>query len=427
MLHKITSIKGRQILDSRGNPTVEVDMILDGNEIIGRGVAPSGASTGKLEALELRDQNNNAYNGKSVYRAVDFINGEISDKIINNQSFNQESLDKTLIELDGTDNKSRLGANTLLALSLAFSHAASKTQNIPLYEYFSDDDTYSLPVPMMNILNGGAHANNALDFQEFMVLPIGFDTFSDSLRAGVEIFHSLKKKLNDLSLSTAVGDEGGFAPEIDSNDEALEIIMSAIKSAGYQPGKDVYLGLDVASSEFYDDGEYVLSNNVKYNSKEFVHYLKELCDKYPIISIEDGMSEDDWDGWSLLTKELGDKTQLVGDDVFVTNPLILENGIKASIANSILIKLNQIGTVTETLDTIRLAKKHNYNYIISHRSGETEDVTIADLSVGTSSGQIKTGSLSRSDRNAKYNQLLRIEEKLKAIKFNQNNVFKRWL
>ena len=427
MLHKITSIKGRQILDSRGNPTVEVDMILDSNEIIGRGVAPSGASTGKLEALELRDQNNNAYNGKSVYKAVDFINGEISDKIINNQSFNQESLDKTLIELDGTDNKSRLGANTLLALSLAFSHAASKTQNIPLYEYFSDDDIYSLPVPMMNILNGGAHANNALDFQEFMVLPIGFDTFSDSLRAGVEIFHSLKKKLNDLSLSTAVGDEGGFAPEIGSNDEALEIIISAIKSAGYQPGKDVYLGLDVASSEFYDDGVYVLSNNVKYKSKEFVIYLKELCDKYPIISIEDGMSEDDWDGWSLLTKELGDKTQLVGDDVFVTNPSILENGIKASIANSILIKFNQIGTVTETLDTIRLAKKHNYNYIISHRSGETEDVTIADLSVGTSSGQIKTGSLSRSDRNAKYNQLLRIEEKLKTIKFNQNNVFKRWL
>ncbi len=426
-MHKITSIKGRQILDSRGNPTVEVDMILDSNEIIGRGVAPSGASTGKLEALELRDQNNNAYNGKSVYKAVDFINGEISDKIINNQSFNQESLDKTLIELDGTDNKSRLGANTLLALSLAFSHAASKTQNIPLYEYFSDDDIYSLPVPMMNILNGGAHANNALDFQEFMVLPIGFDTFSDSLRAGVEIFHSLKKKLNDLSLSTAVGDEGGFAPEIGSNDEALEIIISAIKSAGYQPGKDVYLGLDVASSEFYDDGVYVLSNNVKYKSKEFVIYLKELCDKYPIISIEDGMSEDDWDGWSLLTKELGDKTQLVGDDVFVTNPSILENGIKASIANSILIKFNQIGTVTETLDTIRLAKKHNYNYIISHRSGETEDVTIADLSVGTSSGQIKTGSLSRSDRNAKYNQLLRIEEKLKTIKFNHNNVFKRWL
>ena len=425
-MSKIKSIKARQILDSRGNPTVEVDMILDCGSF-GRGVVPSGASTGSLEALELRDHDDSVYQGKSVHKAIDNINKKISKLIVNNQCFKQDSFDKFLIDLDGTENKSRLGANSILALSLAFAHSNSKSKNLPLYKSINDNSDYILPVPMMNIINGGVHANNSIDFQEFMILPIGFSSFSDSLRAGVEVFHTLKEKLNKLSLSTAVGDEGGFAPNIKTNAEALSIIIDSIAAAGYKPGKDIYLGLDVASSEFYSDGKYKLSDNSSFNSNDFASYLKELCENYPIISIEDGMSENDWEGWVTLTQELSNKVQLVGDDVFVTNPKILQDGINKGIANSILIKLNQIGTVTETLDTIELARKNNYNYVISHRSGETEDVTIADLSVGTASGQIKTGSLSRSDRNSKYNQLLRIEEELDNKSFNRNNIFERWM
>jgi enolase len=422
----IKSLKGRQILDSRGNPTIEVDMELACGSI-GRGIVPSGASTGMLEALELRDGNNAKYLGKSVNNAVDSINNEISLKITNNVSFTQESLDELLIDLDGTDNKKRLGANAILGISLAFSHANARSLKEPLYRTYSLDGNFSLPVPMMNIINGGAHANNSLDFQEFMILPIGFESFSESLRAGVEIFHGLKSKLNKLSLSTAVGDEGGFAPNINSNSEALEIILDSISHAGYKAGEEVYLGLDVASSEFYKNGKYMLSNGSSYTNIEFCKYLEELSSNYPIISVEDGMSEDDWEGWSLLTKALANKLQLVGDDVFVTNPEIFKKGIKENIANAILIKFNQIGTITETLNTISMAKENNYNYIISHRSGETEDVTIADLAVGTASGQIKTGSLSRSDRTSKYNQLLRIEEEIGSTCFNKDNVFGKWL
>ena len=423
---KIKNVNARQILDSRGNPTVEVDMTLSCGSF-GRGIAPSGASTGTLEALELRDNDNSKYSGKSVTIACNNINKEIKNNIVNNQLYNQESLDKFLIELDGTDNKSRLGANSLLAVSLAFAHACASSKNTPLYETICTSNHYSLPIPMMNVINGGMHANNDLDFQEFMILPIGFETFSASLRAGVEIFHALKGHLQNASLSTAVGDEGGFAPSLSSNDAALDLIQEAIVSAGYEPGKEVFLGLDVASSEFYKDGKYILSSDGQYTSIEFTEYLTELSNKYPIISIEDGMSEDDWDGWKYLTKKLGNKLQLVGDDIFVTNPLILKKGIDESVGNAILIKFNQIGTITETLDTINLAKKYNYNYIISHRSGETEDVTIADLAVGTASGQIKTGSLSRSDRTSKYNQLLRIEEKIGENSFNKDNVFGSWI
>ncbi|MDG2106997.1 MAG: phosphopyruvate hydratase [Gammaproteobacteria bacterium] len=422
----IKNLKGRQILDSRGNPTIEVDMELDCGSI-GRGIVPSGASTGALEALELRDGDKTRYRGKSVNNAVDSINNEISLKVTNNVNFTQESLDELLIDLDGTDNKKRLGANAILGISLAFSHANAKSLKEPLYKTYSLDGNFSLPIPMMNIINGGAHANNSLDFQEFMILPIGFESFSESLRAGVEIFHGLKSKLNKLSLSTAVGDEGGFAPNINSNSEALEIILDSISHAGYKAGEEVYLGLDVASSEFYENGKYMLSNGNSYTNVEFCNYLEELKDNYPIISVEDGMSEDDWEGWSLLTKALAHKLQLVGDDVFVTNPKIFEKGIQEDIANAILIKFNQIGTITETLNTISMAKKNNYNYIISHRSGETEDVTIADLAVGTASGQIKTGSLSRSDRTSKYNQLLRIEEEIGSACFNKDNVFGKWL
>ena len=419
-------MKARQILDSRGNPTIEVDITLKcGAE--GRGIVPSGASTGALEALELRDGDDSRYLGKSVIKAVNNINKEVSSKILNSGDFSQESLDNLLIDLDGTDNKRRLGANTILGVSLAFSHANAKSLGKPLYQTYAHEDKFSLPVPMMNIINGGAHANNSLDFQEFMILPIGFDSFNESLRAGVEIFHCLKSKLNKRSLSTAVGDEGGFAPDINSNSEALEIILDSITHAGYEPGKEVYLGLDVASSEFYKNNKYELSDGNSYTNIEFCKYLEELTSNYPIISVEDGMSEDDWEGWSLLTNALTNKLQLVGDDVFVTNPSIFEKGINEKIANAILIKFNQIGTITETLNTITMAKDNNYNYIISHRRGETEDVTIADLAVGTASGQIKTGSLSRSDRTSKYNQLLRIEEKIGASYFNKDNVFGRWL
>ena len=424
-MNKIVDVNARQILDSRGNPTVEVDMVLS-NDIIGRCISPSGASTGILEALELRDGDKAIYMGKAIYDAINNINSTIKSSIIN-QSFEQHTLDELLIHLDGTENKKNLGANAILAVSLAFAHAKAKALNIPLYKTFAEEAGLSLPVPMMNIINGGAHANNDLDFQEFMILPIRFDSFSDSLRAGVEIFHTLKNTLNKKSLATSVGDEGGFAPNISSNNEALEVILDSIEKAGYKSGEEVYLGLDVASSEFYKDGSYMMSDGHSYESKGFCDYLESLCDDYPIISVEDGMSENDWEGWEILTNKLDKKIQLVGDDVFVTNQKIFKTGIDKKVANAILIKFNQIGTITETLDTINLAKKHNYNYIISHRSGETEDVTIADMSVGTSSGQIKTGSLSRSDRVAKYNQLLRIEEQIGKSFFNKNNVFKKWI
>ncbi len=411
---KIKKILGRQIIDSRGNPTCEADVVLD-NGIIGRGSVPSGASTGKLEALELRDMDPQNYNGKSVNNAVLNINNVISSST-NNKSFNQESFDKHLIELDGTDNKERLGANAILAASIAFAKASANNNKTPLYQSLTDDTSYVLPIPMMNIINGGAHANNQLDFQEFMILPVGFELVSSAIKAGSEIFHNLKLSLERLKMSTAVGDEGGFAPNLSGNKEALDIILDSISSAGYKPGEDIYLALDVASSEFYENGLYTLSSeNLQLNSKDFINYLSNLREDYPIISIEDGLSEDDWEGWLELTKKLGKNTQLVGDDLFVTNPAIFKKGIEKNIANSILIKLNQIGTITETLEAISLAKNNNYNYIISHRSGETEDVTISDLSVATSSGLIKTGSMSRSDRVAKYNQLLRIEEELATI------------
>jgi len=414
-MNKIKKIIGRQIIDSRGNPTCEADVILE-NGTVGRGAVPSGASTGKLEALELRDNNADDYDGKSVLNAISNINLEISSKIDPNYEFTQESFDHFLIDLDGTPNKERLGANAILAASIAFAKATALSRNIPLYQSLTDESSYMLPIPMMNIINGGCHANNRLDFQEFMILPIGFDLISSSIKAGAEIFHSLRKSLDKLKMSTAVGDEGGFAPDLDGNREALELILESISKAGYKPGEDIFLALDVASSEFYHNGHYELaSENLSLTSSEFIKYLTNLRADYPIISIEDGIAEDDWDGWFDLTKELGMNTQLVGDDLFVTNPDIFKKGIEKKIANSILIKLNQIGTITETLDAINLAKENDYNFIISHRSGETEDVTIADLAVATSSGLIKTGSMSRSDRVAKYNQLIRIEEELATL------------
>ena len=412
---KIKKIIGRQIIDSRGNPTCEADVILD-NGIIGRGAVPSGASTGKLEAIELRDNDLNSYLGKSVLNAVLNINSEISGRIDKNSAYTQESFDQFLIDFDGTDNKSRLGANAVLACSIAFAQAKALNEKMPLYQSLTEETSYMLPIPMMNILNGGAHANNKLDFQEFMILPVGFDLISSAIKAGTEIFHTLKSSLEALNMSTAVGDEGGFAPNINGNYEAIEIILDSISKAGYKPGEDIFLALDVASSEFYKDGVYTLSSEgLKLNSNELINYLSKLRDNYPILSIEDGLAEDDWDGWSKLTAKLGNNTQLVGDDLFVTNPKIFKKGIDSQIANSILIKLNQIGTISETLQAINLAKENDYNFIISHRSGETEDVTIADLAVATSSGLIKTGSMSRSDRVAKYNQLLRIEERLATL------------
>jgi len=409
---KIKKIVGRQIIDSRGNPTCEADIILN-DGTLGRGAVPSGASTGTLEAIEIRDNDPKVYLGKSVNEAVKNINYVISGEINASTSFDQESFDKFLIDLDGTPNKERLGANAILALSIAFAKAQANKKNIQLYESLTNESCYMLPIPMMNIINGGAHANNKLDFQEFMILPIGFDKITESIRAGAEIFHTLKNALNKMNMPTSVGDEGGFAPNLNSNSEAIEIILDSISKAGYNPGKDIYLGLDVASSEFYKNDAYVLeSENLKLSTDEFINYLSKLRSDYPIISIEDGLAEDDWLGWEKLTKILGSNTQLVGDDLFVTNPKIFKKGIQQNIANSILIKLNQIGTITETLEAIALAKDNNYNYIISHRSGETEDVTIADLSVATSSGLIKTGSMSRSDRVAKYNQLIRIEENI---------------
>ena len=422
---KIKKIFGRQIIDSRGNPTCEADIVLD-DGTIGRGAVPSGASTGKLEALELRDKDPSTYLGKSVNNAINNINNVISSKISLDTEYDQSSFDNFLIEFDGTHNKERLGANAILALSIAFANAKANKLNIPLYQSLTEESSYTLPIPMMNIINGGAHANNKLDFQEFMILPVGFEKITDSIRAGAEIFHTLKDALNKLNMPTSVGDEGGFAPNLNSNSEAIDIILDSISKAGYNPGKDVYLALDVASSEFYDNDVYSLvSENLKLTSDEFINYLVKLRNDYPIISIEDGLAEDDWLGWEKLTKELGSNTQLVGDDLFVTNPKIFNKGIKKNIANSILIKLNQIGTITETLEAIKMAKDNNYNYIISHRSGETEDVTIADLAVATSSGLIKTGSMSRSDRVAKYNQLIRIEENI--VKHVVNNKLDKYL
>ena len=426
-MSKITKLTARQIIDSRGNPTVEVDLFFDSG-IYGRGIAPSGASTGKLEALELRDNDDKKFFGKSVIKTVANINSEIANNIDNNFDYTQSSFDQFLIDIDGTHNKGKFGANAILALSLAFAHANANQLGQPLYKTLTNKHNYILPIPLMNIINGGVHANNNLDFQEFMILPIGFNTFSDSLQAGVEVFHSLKRILEKKNMSTAVGDEGGFAPNVKNDFEALDLLIQSIESSGYIPGENIYLGLDAASSEFYSNGEYKLQSLDKtYTSDQLTQYFSDLCDKYPIISIEDGMSEDDWDGWKILTQVLGEKIQLVGDDIFVTNPKILQKGIESNIANSILIKLNQIGTVTETLQTIELARKNKYNYIISHRSGETEDVTISDLAVATYSGQIKTGSLSRSDRTSKYNQLLRIEEAIGVNNYNSNNVFGKWL
>ncbi|MEX0732072.1 MAG: phosphopyruvate hydratase [Aquisalimonadaceae bacterium] len=409
---KIRFIRAREVLDSRGNPTVEADVTLD-DGAFGRAVVPSGASTGAREAVELRDGEASRYLGKGVRKAVENVNTVLREALLGMDAADQRALDQRMIELDGTHNKSRLGANALLAVSLAAARAQAGGQGVSLFRHLNPEGPWSLPVPMMNIINGGAHADNSVDLQEFMVLPIGFESFSESLRCGTEIFHSLKKVLAARGLSTAVGDEGGFAPNLPSNEAALETIMEAIESAGYRAGEQVWLGLDVASSEFFTDGAYHLaSEGRQFSAAEFTDYLAGWVDRYPIITIEDGMAEDDWDGWQRLSERLGKRVQLVGDDLFVTNTQILREGIDRGIANSILIKVNQIGTLTETLDAIAMAHAAGYTSVVSHRSGETEDTTIADLAVATTATQIKTGSLCRSDRVAKYNQLLRIEEEL---------------
>lgn len=411
----IVDIIGREVLDSRGNPTVECDVLLESG-VMGRAVVPSGASTGSREAIELRDGDKGRYLGKGVLKAVEHINTEISEAIMGLDASEQAFLDRTLIDLDGTENKGRLGANATLAVSMAVAKAAAEEAGLPLYRYFGGSGAMQMPVPMMNIVNGGAHANNSLDIQEFMVMPVGQQSFREALRCGAEIFHALKKIIADKGMSTAVGDEGGFAPNFASNEECLNTILSAIEKAGYRPGEDVLLALDCAASEFYRDGKYHLDGEgLQLSSVDFANYLANLADKFPIVSIEDGMHESDWDGWKVLTEKLGNKVQLVGDDLFVTNTRILKEGIEKGIANSILIKINQIGTLTETFAAIEMAKRAGYTAVISHRSGETEDSTIADIAVGTNAGQIKTGSLSRSDRIAKYNQLLRIEEDLGDI------------
>jgi enolase len=408
----IVDVVAREILDSRGNPTVEADVLLESG-VMGRAAVPSGASTGSREAIELRDGDAARYLGKGVSKAVENVNTEISEAIIGLDAEEQAFVDKALIDLDGTDNKSRLGANAMLAVSMAVAKAAAEEAGLPLYRYFGGSGPMSLPVPMMNVINGGAHANNNLDIQEFMILPVGADSFREALRCGAEVFQHLKKLVDKKGYPTTVGDEGGFAPNVSGNDEAIELILRAIESAGYTPGQDVVLGLDCASSEFYKDGKYILaSENLELGSEAFADYLATLADRYPIISIEDGMAEGDWGGWKTLTDKLGKRVQIVGDDLFVTNPKILREGIQKGIANSILIKINQIGTLTETFAAVEMAKRAGYTNVISHRSGETEDSTIADIAVGLNAGQIKTGSLSRSDRIAKYNQLLRIEEDL---------------
>ncbi|OAB61870.1 enolase [Leptolyngbya valderiana BDU 20041] len=411
---KIKTIRALEILDSRGNPTLEAEVRLD-NGAIGRAAVPSGASTGEREAVELRDGDASRWDGKGVSRAVANVNGEIAEALKGHDAEDQAAIDRTLIELDGTDNKSRLGANAMLGVSLANAQAVAAARGKALFESLlqDGDQSPSLPVPMMNILNGGAHADNRVDIQEFMIMPVGLSDFPSALRAGTEIFHALKRILRQRGLSTAVGDEGGFAPDLGSNEEALELLMTAIVEAGYSPGDEIALALDVASSEFFQNGHYVLASEGRsFDSAGFVAYLTGLVDRFPIISIEDGMDENDWDGWRQLTEALGDRVQLVGDDLFVTNTAILKRGIDEGIGNAILIKLNQIGTLTETLEAIEMARDAGFGTIISHRSGETEDVTIADLAVATNAGQIKTGSLCRSDRVAKYNQLLRIQARL---------------
>lgn len=415
---EIKDIIAREILDSRGNPTIEADVIL-ANGIRGRAAAPSGASTGSREALELRDGDASRYLGKGVKKAVANANSQIRTALLDKDVTQQTKIDNILIELDGTENKGNMGANAMLAVSLAVAKAAAIAQSLPLHQYIANlrgQTSLTMPVPMMNILNGGAHADNTVDIQEFMIEPVGFTSFSEALRAGTEIFHALKSVLKAQGLNTAVGDEGGFAPNLRSNEEAITVIMQAIDKAGYKAGENIFLALDCAASEFYKNGQYILAGegNKAFDSQGFSDYLTSLCNQYPIISIEDGLDESDWEGWAYLTKQLGKKVQLVGDDLFVTNPKILQEGIDKDIANAILIKFNQIGTLSETLDAIYLAKQNGYATVISHRSGETEDSTIADLAVGTAAGQIKTGSLCRSDRVAKYNQLLRIEQQVRA-------------
>ena len=408
----IVDIIGREILDSRGNPTVECDVLLESG-VMGRAAVPSGASTGSREAIEMRDGDKGRYLGKGVLKAVENINTEISEAVMGLEANEQAFLDRTLIDLDGTDNKMRLGANATLAVSMAVARAAAEEAGLPLYRYFGGSGSMQMPVPMMNVINGGAHANNNLDLQELMIIPVGAPSFSEAVRYGAEVFHALKKLIHDAGMSTAVGDEGGFAPSVKNHEAAIQLILNAIDKAGYEAGTQIALGLDCAASEFYKNGKYELgAENLSLDAKGFTDILGTWVDKYPIISIEDGMHEGDWDGWAHLTQALGKKVQLVGDDLFVTNTRILREGISKGIANSILIKINQIGTLTETFAAIEMAKRAGYTAVVSHRSGETEDSTIADIAVGTNAGQIKTGSLSRSDRIAKYNQLLRIEEDL---------------
>ena len=415
-MSEISNITAREVIDSRGNPTVEAVVTL-ANGRQGSAIVPSGASTGAREAIELRDGDKSRFMGKGVLTAVANIDGEIADCIKGMDANDQKAIDKAIIELDGTHNKSRLGANALLGASLAVAHVAAKDNGLPLYQYlgneFGTKDKFQLPVPMMNIINGGEHADNSVDMQEFMIVPVGADSIAEAIRYGTEVFHNLKSVLSKKGMNTSVGDEGGFAPDLSSNEEAIEVILEAIENAGFSAGKDIYLGLDCAASEYYKDGKYVLASEGKsFDAEGMVDYLEGWVNQYPIITIEDALDEADWDGWSVLTQRLGDKIQLVGDDLYVTNPKIFAEGIEKHIANSILIKFNQIGTLTETLEAIKMAHESNYTAVVSHRSGETEDTTIADLAVATNAGQIKTGSLSRSDRIAKYNQLIRIEQKL---------------
>jgi enolase len=423
-MSQISKIIAREILDSRGNPTLEAEVTLSTGEV-GRAAVPSGASTGSKEAIELRDGDKTRYMGKGVKKAVEHVNGEIAKALHGFDVFDQAGLDQRLINLDGTENKARLGANALLGVSLANAHAAAAARRQPLWQYLAGDREVSLPVPMMNIINGGAHADNNVDMQEFMVLPVGFDSFAESLRAGTEIFHSLKSVLKGRGLGTSVGDEGGFAPDLRSNEEALETILEAISKAGYHAGQDILLGLDVASTEFYENGKYnLVGEGKRLSSEQFSEFLTGWSRQYPIITIEDGMAEDDWAGWKMLTDSIGDKVQLVGDDLFVTNPIIFAEGIEKKVANAILIKVNQIGTLSETLQAIAMADANRYAAIVSHRSGETEDTTIADIAVATTATQIKTGSLCRSDRVAKDNQLLRIEQALGArARYAGHNAF----
>ncbi|MDO4393940.1 MAG: phosphopyruvate hydratase [Bacillota bacterium] len=408
----IEDVIAREVLDSRGNPTVEVEVLLDDGSL-GRAIVPSGASTGVHEAVELRDGDKSRYLGKGTLKAVENVNEIIADEIIGWEAFDQVGIDKFLIDLDGTPNKGRLGANAILGVSMAVARAAADSVGLPLFQYLGGVNGKTLPTPMMNILNGGSHADNTVDIQEFMIMPVGADTFREALRMGAEVFHSLKSVLKGKGMNTAVGDEGGFAPNLSTNEEAIQVIIEAVEKAGYKPGDDIKIAMDIAASEFYDADENVYKltgEGVTRTSAEMVEYLTSLCDKYPVISIEDGLAEDDWDGWKLFTEAIGDRVQLVGDDLFVTNTERLSEGIAKGIANSILIKVNQIGTLTETFDAIEMAKRAGYTAVVSHRSGETEDTTIADIVVGLNAGQIKTGSLSRTDRIAKYNQLLRLEE-----------------